>query len=257
MRKTNEIIKKFRKERKMSVAELADKVGCSQVFITKIENEQKRVSEKILENLKLILSKKEIEEIIEYETYIDTPDSIKQKLERMEKQLEKNIGSVIPDKFKSIPLFSSVSAGCGMIPDAEPIDYISIPGISGDEVAIIVKGDSMEPTIYEGDYIVVKRDLEVSIGDIGVFFLNTEYGEGVVKRLKYKNGKYVLESDNNAYDDIEIKSEDVKVCGKVVKVIKNNLKKIQTPSLVKEIENLPPEQRRIVEAMIAGLKIIK
>ena len=40
---------------------------------------------------------------------------------------------------------------------------------SGRDVSIGVKGISMNPTLYEGDTVTVKKSSEYSIGDIVVF----------------------------------------------------------------------------------------
>ena len=154
-------------------------------------------------------------------------------------------------KLMLIPIFSSVAAGMGYIPEADPIDFLSIPETSGERIGIKVKGDSMEPTFYDGDTVVLKKDVEVSLGEIGVF-INKSTGESYVKRLKKKNGVYVLESDNHIFMDIEIKTDEIVSCGKVINVIKKDLKKRVDP-LFEMLEKLEPSQRNIIELMVKGL----
>lgn len=156
-----------------------------------------------------------------------------------------------PIKMITIPVFCSVAAGIGRIPDIEPIDYISIPEVSGECIAIKVEGDSMEPTFYSGDLIVLKKEVEVSVGEIGVF-LNKITGETVVKRLKYKNGVHVLESDNHLFKDIEVKTDEIFCCGKVINIIKKDLRKRVDP-LYEMLDKLEPSQRDIIELMVKGL----
>ena len=43
------------------------------------------------------------------------------------------------------------------------------PKTSGRDIAIKVSGDSMEDTIPDGAIIVVKKDVMVEVGEIGVF----------------------------------------------------------------------------------------
>ncbi len=102
---------------------------------------------------------------------------------------------------RTIPVYSSVSAGLGRIPDAEPIDFISIPDISGDVVAVKVSGDSMEPTFSEGDIVVIKKDVEINIGEVGVFFLD-EY-KGFLDNLAEKLNNAVL-NGSLSEDNIEM-----------------------------------------------------
>lgn len=61
-------------------------------------------------------------------------------------------------------------------------------------VAIQVKGESMEPTLYEGDTIVVNLD-DTKLMDQAIFAVNYE-GEAVVKRLSRDAGEWWLMSDN-------------------------------------------------------------
>lgn len=156
-----------------------------------------------------------------------------------------------PIKMMSVPVYSSVAAGLGFIPDAEPIEHILIPELSGDCIGARVSGDSMEPTFYNGDIVIFKKDIEVGLGEIGIF-QNKNTGEALVKRLKKKNGVYVLESDNHIFPDIEIKSNEIVCCGKVVNVVKKDLKKRSNP-LIEKIESLDPKQQEIIEMMINGL----
>ncbi|MGL5592351.1 MAG: helix-turn-helix domain-containing protein [Cetobacterium sp.] len=85
MKKSSEIIKEFRKERHLSAAALAEQIGISQVFLTKIENEKKKVSEKVLEALKEIMPEKMYNDIVEYENFINAPEAIQKELIELRK----------------------------------------------------------------------------------------------------------------------------------------------------------------------------
>jgi phage repressor protein C with HTH and peptisase S24 domain len=61
-------------------------------------------------------------------------------------------------------------------------------------VAIRVKGDSMEPSIYEGDTVVINT-AETRPIDGSVFAVNYE-GESVIKRFSRDAGEWWLTSDN-------------------------------------------------------------
>lgn len=172
-----------------------------------------------------------------------TPERIKKHLDKLELQV----------RMRTIPVYASVSAGLGRVPDSEPIDFISIPDTSGDVVAVKVSGDSMEPTFSNGDIVVIKKDVEVNVGEVGVFFLDEYDGEGVVKRLKYKNGVYVLESDNPNYEDKEIGSDIIITCGKVVNIVKTDLSKKRIDPLAEKLEKLDQNQRAMLESMLDGL----
>jgi phage repressor protein C with HTH and peptisase S24 domain len=79
-----------------------------------------------------------------------------------------------------------------------------------------VSGDSMEPTLFEGDKVVcsfLEPTLwETSIKDNYVYVIVTR-GDIVVKRVfnKLKEGKYLeVQSDNNFYDAYQISISDIR-----------------------------------------------
>lgn len=175
-----------------------------------------------------------------------TPEIIK-------KQLNNQKNEIIDTDFMVIPVYSSVSAGLGCEICSDPIDYITIPKTSGNIIAIKVNGDSMEDTILDGATILVKKDTPVELGEIGVFLTNDiDYREGLVKRLRHKNGTYVLESDNKKYPDIKIKTDEIVACGKVLNIINNTQKRLKDP-LYEYIDKIEPEKRKLAEKMLRAL----
>ena len=167
---------------------------------------------------------------IRYMASVDrSPKLIKELLNRKEDETIILSDNII--EMMEIPLFSSASAGFGYITEQEPEEYIQVPKMEGDIIGVKVFGDSMEKTLYAGDIALVDRSKEVNIGDIGVFIINKETGEAVIKRLAYKNGEYILESDNVYYKKITINTADVIACGKVVKILKGSTKKRRDPFL--------------------------
>ena len=81
-----------------------------------------------------------------------------------------------------------------------------------------VKGDSMiKAGIYSGDILVVDRSLDPKDKKIVVAVVN---GEFTVKRVRKKNEKLFLVSENDSYEPIEIKEDmDFQVWGVVLHVI--------------------------------------
>jgi phage repressor protein C with HTH and peptisase S24 domain len=80
--------------------------------------------------------------------------------------------------------------------------------------AIAVRGDSMEPTLRDGDEIVVDQNLGGLRDGIHVVRLD---GALVVKRLQTGGrGRLVLLSDNPAYGPIHCEPGEVEVIGRVV-----------------------------------------
>ena len=80
--------------------------------------------------------------------------------------------------------------------------------------AIAVAGDSMEPTLRDGDEILVDRTPRAPRDGIHVVRVD---GALLVKRLETgRPGLIVLRSDNRAYDPIELRPAEIEVIGRVV-----------------------------------------
>lgn len=80
--------------------------------------------------------------------------------------------------------------------------------------AISVAGDSMDPTLRDGDEILVDRTPRPRRDGIHVVRVD---GALLVKRLEIgRPGVVVLKSDNPAYDAIELTPGEVEVIGRVV-----------------------------------------
>lgn len=91
--------------------------------------------------------------------------------------------------------YDSYAAGAGD-------DYVYAPGVRGENLfAVRVKGDSMEPQLYEGYIVVINPHLEFN-GGISVVRNNEGYTIKNVRMLE--GGKYLLCPMNPKYDIIEI-----------------------------------------------------
>ncbi|WP_103095718.1 S24 family peptidase [Novosphingobium guangzhouense] len=115
------------------------------------------------------------------------------------------------------------SAGPGMTPEAElAFDTICFSGrwlrsmgLQPDHLStIVVSGDSMEPTLRDGDEILVDRTLRALRDGIHV----VRSGDSLlVKRLDAsRSGHVVLISDNPAYPPVTCDASEIEVIGKVV-----------------------------------------
>jgi phage repressor protein C with HTH and peptisase S24 domain len=83
---------------------------------------------------------------------------------------------------------------------------------------IDLRGDSMEPTLFDGDRAMIDlNDVDVA-GNPGVFCLWDGTGL-VVKRLQLIPGEHTMvriKSDNARYDTIDVDAQAVRVIGRVV-----------------------------------------
>lgn len=124
-----------------------------------------------------------------------------------------------------IPVLGRVVAGIPLDAIEEIIDYEEIPksmAATGEFFALQVKGDSMLPTLKNGDVVIVKKQPTVDSGDIAIILVNGN--EATVKEVKESPGGITLIGHNVAvytpqfYSNEEIKSLPVQVLGKVVEM---------------------------------------
>ena len=129
-----------------------------------------------------------------------------------------NIDTINTD-YIMIPLYESISAGYGAS-NSEFIEMIPVFGLKKNGTtyfAVKVEGDSMEPKIPNGSTIIIKKDIQIEIGEIGAFNLNDE---NFVKQKKVVKDRLILHSFNLAYDDKVVNEfDDFIEYGKVVKVM--------------------------------------
>lgn len=234
-------LKLLRESRNMSMEELANKAGVSKGIIGEIERDKTKSTIKTLNKIALALNLNKEEKNKLDEAFLGREIKKDYIIEQLKD----------PIKMMVIPVYSSVAAGMGYIPDAEPVDFITIPETSGECVGVKVQGDSMEPTFYSNDIVVLKKGVEVGLGEIGVF-MNKASGESLVKRLKKKNGVFVLESDNHIFTDIEIESDEICCCGKVINVVKKDLKKRVNP-LQELLDDIPADKLALAEKLLKTL----
>ena len=81
-----------------------------------------------------------------------------------------------------------------------------------------VRGDSMiDAGIYDGDYVVVRRQPEANDGQLVAALVSDE--EATVKRLRRKAGRVILEAENPAYAPM-VFTEGVEILGVIVAVLR-------------------------------------
>ncbi|MDL2324358.1 XRE family transcriptional regulator [Ruminococcaceae bacterium OttesenSCG-928-A16] len=117
-----------------------------------------------------------------------------------------------------VPIVGTVRAGYGALAFEE--DYGTEPATVRDPenyFYLLVKGDSMEPRIQDGDLALVRRQPSLDDGDLGVVVYGE--GEGTLKRFLRRGNAIVLQPFNPSYDAVVIKGEELEnlyVAGKVV-----------------------------------------
>ncbi|MGC8976698.1 MAG: transcriptional repressor LexA [Candidatus Ratteibacteria bacterium] len=162
-----------------------------------------------------------IKEIMDYFSF-SSPTAAVSHLKALEKKgyIERvnkiSRGIILKNEFLNIPVIGRVPAGIPNIEEENFEEFISLKEEflgKGEYFSLIVKGDSMKDAgIFDGDYVIIKKDVEIKNGDIVVVFYNGEY---TVKYF-YKRGDFVeLKPANDIYRSIIIKENPV-ILGKVV-----------------------------------------
>lgn len=132
----------------------------------------------------------------------------------------------IPRKSRGvvIKVLGHVAAG---IPIEAITDIIDTEEISeelaktGEFFGLKIKGDSMEPRIYENDVVIVRQQDDAESGDVVIATINGD--EATCKRLrKYRDGIELI-SNNPSYEPMffaneEIINKPVRIIGKVVEL---------------------------------------
>lgn len=124
----------------------------------------------------------------------------------------------------NIPVFDSVSAGFGCYADSSIAGYkptyLSNIAQSDEFLWINVKGDSMSPTIDNGDTILVRRQDSVENGSVAVVMIEEE---AFVKKIMYGKNWVELHSFNPYYPPRRFEkaeAENIRIVGLVKEVCK-------------------------------------
>ena len=124
----------------------------------------------------------------------------------------------------SINVLGRVAAGIPIDAIEEGIDTEEITeemAKTGEFFGLKIKGNSMEPRIYENDVVIVRQQNDAESGDVVIATINGD--EATCKRLrKYRDGIELI-SNNPSYEPMffsneEILSKPVRIIGKVVEL---------------------------------------
>ena len=118
-----------------------------------------------------------------------------------------------------IPVIGTVKAGYGALAFEEDYgqEYARVKDPSN-YFYLVVRGDSMEPRIQDGDLALVHKQDTLENGDLGVLIYGDE-GEGTLKRYIQRGNCVVLQPFNPAYHEMVIRGEDLNhlhIAGRVV-----------------------------------------
>lgn len=118
-----------------------------------------------------------------------------------------------------IPVIGTVKAGYGALAFEEDYgqEYARVKD-PANYFYLVVRGDSMEPRIQDGDLALVHRQDTLESGDLGVLIYGEE-GEGTLKRYIQRGNTVVLQPFNPQYSELVIRGDDLNnlhIAGRVV-----------------------------------------
>lgn len=123
-----------------------------------------------------------------------------------------------------IPILGKVAAGRPLEAMENIVDYEELSGnIANKEeyFGLLIKGDSMEPRMEEGDIVIVHKQEDVNSGDVAIVLING--AEATCKKVKKTETGLLLLPNNTKYETMyysneEIRSLPVTIIGKVVEL---------------------------------------
>lgn len=218
MKSLSVVLKQLRESRDITILKLSEISGVANGTIGDIERGKSNGSKKTLEKLANALKLNSIEKDELYTAFLG------RKVNESE-TLKSNATILEEETLISIPVMAKASAGNGYLNFSNQPLYnklIRKNGFHEHCYLIEVSGNSMEPLIQDGAYVVVDP-------------YQTDYIEGKVYVIKYADEVYIkrvilkteakvmiLKSINPDYEDIYIpadQSDQIKIIGRAVKFI--------------------------------------
>lgn len=123
-----------------------------------------------------------------------------------------------------IPVLGTVPAGIPITAVEDIIDYEEIPKSwenQGEFFGLKIKGDSMYPTLENGDVVIVKKQSTADNGDTVIVMVNGD--DATCKRYERSETGIMLIPNNNAYNPVFYTNEEIEtlpltIIGKVVEL---------------------------------------
>ena len=195
----NKLLVKAIAESKMPLSRIAERAGVSRQHIYKIISGEKNVSSSTLEKICAAIN--------------ITPSSLYN-------------GEITKISGKKIPVLGIIPAGIPIEAIEDIIDYEEISddlASRGEYFALKVRGDSMTPTINDGDVVIIKKQDDAESGKICVVMIDG--CDATLKQIKKDpNGLWVLPHNPNSsfrptfYTNKEVLSLPVKILGVAVEI---------------------------------------
>lgn len=130
-----------------------------------------------------------------------------------------NLYEASPQTIK-VPILGTIACGEPLFVEENYSGYRyespeSLP--SGDTYFLEAKGDSMEPSIPDGAFVLIRKQEEVENGEIAAVLVNGDT-EATLKRIKKQGDLIILMPDNHTYEPIVVSKEyPARIIGKAIR----------------------------------------
>lgn len=198
-----EKLKTARKERGMSQQELADLLDTTKSTISRWE---RSLNEPGIETMKVV------SEILGKPIQYFLSDEFANDIQ------------ILDNRSAFIPVVGEIACGSPILATQNIEEYIEIPKRylpQGEMFILKAKGDSMAPTIFDGDEIMVRRQPDVNDNEIGVVLLDGDT-TATLKRIKHVGDSIMLIGDNRDFEPIIMNKDNPgRIVGKAVQLFRN------------------------------------
>lgn len=197
-----ENLQQLRGLKNISMTELSEAIGVSQSTISDWENGKKMPRSGSIQKIADYFGVPKTALLIKKES---TPKNMFQ------------VGS----GFVKIPILGTITCGEPILATENLDGYRTeveegLP--SGDLFYLKTRGDSMEPTVPDNSFVLIRKQPTVEDGEIAAVIVNGD-DEATLKRVKHQNGIIMLLPDNAKYPPIIITPETpARIIGKAMKV---------------------------------------
>ncbi len=194
-------LKRLRKEKKLTLEELAERVGTSRQTIHRYENG-------IISNV----PSERVEKLAE--ALGVTPATLMGWSEDYQR-----FDGILPISVKRLPILGDIACGEPIYASEEHESYAAASDALDADFCLRAHGDSMiGARIYDGDIVFIRSQSMVENGEIAAVVINDE---ATLKRVYYypNEGKLVLSPENPRYAPlvyIREELENIKILGKAV-----------------------------------------
>lgn len=204
------MIVSLRNERGWTQTDLAKRLKCSKQAIWMYEKNQRQPSYEMLEAMADVFN---------------VPIGFLISEEDRSKAMSKQVGAnyIAVDAIISIPIVGTIRCGPGGLAYQDIEAYVPAANVKHPAECFYLRvvGDSMEPSITEGDLALIRKQDDVESGELAAVVINGE--EGTLKRVIKKDGALILQAFNPAYPPRVFTGTDintVRIAGKVIRTEK-------------------------------------